>query len=403
MPLIRIKRKSGLLVPRWPFVVNRESPQAQGLLGWWPLSAGTQTKDLAGIYPATQVGSPTMQPNKGGTNSYYNNYTDTNYYSVPNISAVLQNTNKGCISVWCDISVAASHEGLGGFRNDLNFDFYIAPLLAGVAECRVRTNSASVNVNIPVDLRNRGPSFAALTYNGSQAASYLDGEVQATGAQTGNLGPSTLPLQIGRISRPGFNEFSILGNVWDFRVYSDPPSAEVIQQAYDPATRWDLYYELGRRTYFFPAVVSGAASLAADQTIAAFASTAALAVIEKLSAAQQIAAFTSLGILGARTRLTASNSLADFVAAAALEVHVKLDGASTIPAVVQSATAEVLVSVIGDSLIPDVLSAAVVATVQRLTAAQQIADFASIGVLSNISNPGSRGGIYPRWRRIGRR
>ncbi len=147
----------------------------------------------------------------------------------------------------------------------------------------------------------------------------------------------------------------------------------------------------------------GAASLTADQTIAAFASTAALEVLDELAADQTLPAFVSSGGLSTRSRLTASNTLADFVAAAALKVHAKLNGVPTIPAVTQSAAVEVIVSATGDSAVPDFLSAAVVGTVQRLTAAQQIADFASIGVLSNVSDPGIHGGIYPRWRRIGRR
>lgn len=151
------------------------------------------------------------------------------------------------------------------------------------------------------------------------------------------------------------------------------------------------------------ATLKALAQLMASQAITAFASSAALAVLGELTANQTIPAFASAGVLSSKNNLTASNTLADFVAAAALKVHAHLNGASTIPAVTQAAVVKVLAKATGSSVVPEFLSAAVVGTVQRLTAAQQISDFASIGVLSNVSDPGVHGGVYPRWRRIGRR
>ena len=46
--------------------------------------------------------------------------------------------------------------------------------------------------------------------------------------------------------------------IFDFRIAQRDPSPGEVYAMYEPGTRWDLYHELGRKSYFF---VSGAAGI----------------------------------------------------------------------------------------------------------------------------------------------
>ncbi len=51
-----------------------------------------------------------------------------------------------------------------------------------------------------------------------------------------------------------------LGKLDDIRIYNTNLGGGAVAAAYDPRTRWDLYYELGRKSFFLPPV-SGTAKI----------------------------------------------------------------------------------------------------------------------------------------------
>ena len=395
--------------PRWPFVLNRDSIHFQNLDYCWPLiMPALNAQEL--IRGATATGN-----NITGSNfstSMFNTFSpnllggsSAESFESPGFS---RPANPGAVAITFWNYVPSPAIGAFAFGNSVSGTNRISahcPWSDGVLYWDYGTTTTGRISTTYSQYLDRWTHIllVASGSSGSYQAIYINGKLITSKANSAEPTVDISSFGIGHSIGGGTTTYH-KGKIIDFRVYKTYGDDSWAWSLHDPSTRWDLYYELGRRTYFFPTVATGgAASLTADQTIAAFASTAALEVLDELAADQTLPAFVSSGGLSTRSRLTASNTLADFVAAAALKVHAKLNGVPTIPAVTQSAAVEVIVSATGDSAVPDFLSAAVVGTVQRLTAAQQIADFASIGVLSNVSDPGIHGGIYPRWRRIGRR
>ena len=47
---LRFRAYDGLRAPKWPFELNKDSPQAQGLVGWWPMGpiGGNVLRDFSG-------------------------------------------------------------------------------------------------------------------------------------------------------------------------------------------------------------------------------------------------------------------------------------------------------------------------------------------------------------------
>jgi hypothetical protein len=80
---------------------------------------------------------------------------------------------------------------------------------------------------------------------------YLDGKYENSSSTV--LTPGAMNTidrtTIGRIQYSGGNAY-FNGRVADVRVYDRVLTDEEIHTIWDPGTRWDLYYPLGRKAYF---------------------------------------------------------------------------------------------------------------------------------------------------------
>ncbi len=86
----------------------------------------------------------------------------------------------------------------------------------------------------------------ACTYDGTNARMYIDGQLNNTAATTS--GTQQTLFYWGRTQN--FSRY-LTGTLEDARLYRRVLSAGDIWQMYDPRTRWELMYVVGKKRYFF--------------------------------------------------------------------------------------------------------------------------------------------------------
>lgn len=253
--------------PIGPFVANKDSPQYQGLVAWWPLDEirGTRYERKAGgRWNLTENG--TVDARSGpfgggraslwdaGTSDYLENQSAppatavpltmscwflcadvTNYYAL---MAVLKYMNAGTDDYF---SLGANGSAAGD------------PVFAEVA------NGANYNG------ANSATGYTANTWNlavgGFESATsrWATCNAGSRGTNTTSRTPNSASIdrtQIGSFVGQSGTFSPINGQIFDARIYNKSISQADNWALYDPATRWDLWYMTGKKVYSFTSGVS---------------------------------------------------------------------------------------------------------------------------------------------------
>lgn len=234
--------------PAWPYACNWDSPQADGLVAWWPaLPWGGGMHDRChGLFEATTVGgapSQVSEPEYDVVQSF--DGTDDNY-AVPNAQTVgLQLAHLGPVSAFA----WALHRTLSGTNEPVAFfggQYWVCRFTSGT------TGDAGPfgrNANITGLATNTWQHLGfTWTYSGSGSGTnqtYRDGLANSSATGTTTAAGTVEDFTIGR--RVSFGFFD--GLVADVRVYDRALSPAVVWQLWDPSTRWDLYYPLRQRVF----------------------------------------------------------------------------------------------------------------------------------------------------------
>lgn len=234
-----------LIRPLWPFTINRDSPQAQGLVRWWPL----------GYWPGHEFDLVTGQQltNTGTTVGFdlttrrYRAFSGTSqFFNIPSaaVSAVpftlacwfnqtsvatdwLVTLNNGGTTHAFDLSVASSAVRIG------------APAGAGA-------DSVSTSTTFSSGVWNHACGVFASTTSRSV---FLNGGGKATATE------SRTPAGIDTtdLGQAGNGSATFTGRMCDVRIYNLAlRDLQVAAYFRDPRLSLDLYYPLGRRTWSFP-------------------------------------------------------------------------------------------------------------------------------------------------------
>lgn len=242
--------KAANVSPRWPVKVNRQSAQARGLVGCWTGFApgGNGLLDLSGNLlngdssPITgwEAGAP-------GSGQSAMRFTGGTYAtlpsSLPNLTAnwtiaawVYRNTDVGTgaplWSRWTNTSTA----------RELYIYFINATLVVDIPFIEAIMSSSAGTVPLGEWIH------VAVTRSGSSWVGYINGKsvCSATSATAQENGPG---VEIGK-STP--QPTAILdGRIQELRAYNRGLSSAEVWALYDPATRYELYQEVGRRAYSF--------------------------------------------------------------------------------------------------------------------------------------------------------
>ena len=268
-PNIIIPGRYGVQHPRWPFTVNRDSPQAEALVGLWTFNppGGSTLRDLAGTVDGTLVD---MDPNTdwepdvemGWGLDFDNNNDHILMLPHPSLDTVGQDLT---VSAWVNANTSASNEDIashGRFVVDLawlirkenasdQFQVFLSP--DGTATSFKQYNS---NVAIAGAVHH-----VAFTWIADVLRLYVDG-VEDTGTKERDDSVTSLASVANNLIVGAFDNDGTIGTFYDGSIYHlqinhvGLTDQVIWQMGGDPRTRWDILYELGRVFYSFPAVVA---------------------------------------------------------------------------------------------------------------------------------------------------
>lgn len=246
--------KQRRIKPKWRVPINVNSPQYQGLVGWWPCS------------PA--MGNILYDQSGKGRNGTLTNMTSQNWGVVPpgeqqrvlTIPATARinvnpfNSPRKTIAVW----VMSTGSGTREITNDTGDIFVIRFASAtGPPACIVNTTSG-VAATGTTSLSNSVLHHVCGSYDGANVKLYVNGRRVATAAQTGNV-QNTSTRYFGVHQNLSANQLA--GSFYEIREYNRGLSDAEAWALYDPKTRWDLYLPLWRSPLPVASAAAAAASL----------------------------------------------------------------------------------------------------------------------------------------------
>jgi hypothetical protein len=241
-----------------PFRVNWSSPQARGLVGWWPFNASRgarQVAELARSGPRAAV-QGTLATVFHPTVGYgFGPFTTANYLSAGN-SVVVQNLPSGSalsVVAWCEpVAVTGTNQTIFS-KTNASGDGWHFKLDSGdgslyLTIIRATTNSEARSST----LFTSGLHCLAGVYAGSTPTLYDNGVQLATASSSAGSGAYTVDtsenIEIGRLGQgTGFWPFG--GKIYEVRLYNVALTPAAINQIYNPATRWDLYQPNRRKLW----------------------------------------------------------------------------------------------------------------------------------------------------------
>jgi len=176
------------------------------------------------------------------------------FISVPNASNVIANKNLS-LSFWVYPTNPAPNfpnfDGMAGFRNNANADFYILHLSSTTVEARFR-NSSGTNYDIVFSgLVQSTWNHFVMTYDGSTLTLYHNGISVGTQSASGNITTTTETLYIGNLLFQTTN-FNLNGQMDDVALWSKSLTANEVTTLYNgcsmdlTASGLELAYEFNQ-------------------------------------------------------------------------------------------------------------------------------------------------------------
>jgi hypothetical protein len=263
--------------PGGPVCLNRGSPQAQGLLVFFPLNlwATTDVDATNSDRVLTPTNSPTMTAGPDGGSALNCVYISLQYarYTAP-AALVDDATFAGGMTLACWYRITVNGDSatqrlvsIGATANNDNYH---------VIECRddvtlrgLRAASSSTTTGVETSgetpaARTNEWEHACGTFATTRRVAYRNGSL-ASSANTASVSP-TNALRVGINSLPGLSPNpGVQGAIAHACVWSRVLSEAEIWSLYDPATRWDLYYPLGRRVWSFATAAGPATTVYAQE------------------------------------------------------------------------------------------------------------------------------------------
>lgn len=250
----------GVQRPFWPFAVNRDSPQAEGLTHWWPMGVTQTIRNFGSLQSipdatpgSTLIEVPTLD--HGQAWSFDGSVNGT--WSIPydaNTDAVL--IGNSSVFIWVNYRSNASLQRLCGFiDNNLGLLYWILidyPNTGGFA-LYYGSGSDVQSIQTPgLGLDDGNWHLVGGTLGGTTLTAYADG--LPAGSRTivtiAGQGLSGWFMGSSAASSPSSQRYR--GLVSDARIWNRTLSVAEAAELYDPRTRWDLYYPLRQRVWSLP-------------------------------------------------------------------------------------------------------------------------------------------------------
>ncbi len=252
---------AGNNAPWEPVLLNRASPQAQGLVGWWPLNDPGNIRDLSGRgyheRLADTTGTQTKVP--GPFANYVTDFANDGEIALPHIIEITSavNVSFSCWVVYQD--TRDIFDGLMGQEESGNANDRLSLSIGSVGFGELtgtvflignggNTFIHSSDQNIP---NQDEVYFIVGTYDGSQATAADRADIWTNGILSAKTVVGTLPTTTGAMAfhawigsiPAGAGARDHGGLIWDVRMYNKTLNAGEIRAMYAPETRWDLYWQ----------------------------------------------------------------------------------------------------------------------------------------------------------------
>lgn len=160
------------------------------------------------------------------------------YANVPSASALIANQPGFSMSCWVyptnPSPAFPNFDGVIGFRNELNADFYILQLSATGWECRLRNSSNQVFTLASATVQLNTWQHVALVYTGSALEFYHNGTLATSMPANGTITNTGVDFNIGRIPFQS-TPFQLTGKVDDAALWSKALSAAEVNCIYKQA------------------------------------------------------------------------------------------------------------------------------------------------------------------------
>jgi len=242
-----------LVRPLWPFTVNRDSPQAQGLMRWWPLGyfgAGNE-KDLVAGHELTNTGSTqVVSPGylqvarnfASDTQWLKSSYTPITGYPLSLAAHFVDGNDSQNRTI---LSINNGSSGTGAIEHSLRTDATSRVVVAATDNATQTEVTATTSTTIAV--LTLGHALGVFSSATSRSA-FLNGGGKATNT-TSRAASGLTTVSVGAGSG---DEIPYLGKLADIRLYNRAlTDLEAASYFSDPRLSLDLYYPLGRRTWSF--------------------------------------------------------------------------------------------------------------------------------------------------------
>ena len=240
-----------------PFRLNKHSPQARGLVGWWPtlLNSGNKLPDKSGFgndgaFPGGTPNPAWATSTQGSVLSYDGN---EDYISMGDSD--LFTPNFISISVWFK-RVNNDRRLVSKDNNSpvTDRDWLIKLTASDTAQFSLwNQDNAIGTASGGTTISTTAFHIITGTWDGANIRVYVDGIQQAEAARTGtSVNNSGTALELGRRQDAAEHYSGLIGDV---RIYNRALSPSEVYQLYAPQTRWELYEPIPR---LFPVGVAAA-------------------------------------------------------------------------------------------------------------------------------------------------
>jgi hypothetical protein len=242
-----------------PFTLKKTSPQARGLVHWWPtiggLTRGGTLYDQAGRdYHGTLSGSPTWDAREtAGQAITYNG--SSQYATMP----TLNSPNGMTVTAWVYIVGWGSNNcPVGCFGSGSDKGYWINVTSSGDAVFYTSSSGSDQTGATWSGGLSLGQWYhMAGVYDNVTGYIYVNGVNRASGGVGGGVFSvaTSNAFAIGRLGALSADYFN--GYVADVRFYNRALNTGEVLALYAPQTRWDLYAPLWTNAYAAPAAATG--------------------------------------------------------------------------------------------------------------------------------------------------
>ncbi len=238
------------LRPTGNFKLNGGSWQATGLVAWYPMMPNLLRSERVVPPLATSAAvSLSSATNLGGTCGSYDGSTS---YLQRAVAVRVVTGPPFTVAVWC-YPTSVSGDRMGWSSIDLNFFGWYLYNSGTTPNFQAYNGTASVASSTGTAVANTWQHMAGVETSTIARACYFNGGSKGTNTQNGAISqdvPSTRE-SIGIYQAGGAQADFFSGLIADVRIYNRALSDLEVAMLYDPATRWDLYWQPNRRAYVF--------------------------------------------------------------------------------------------------------------------------------------------------------